>query len=91
MPGKDLFGETIKYEDPKGKRNKGGGYIENPMHAVFGKNENERCKSCIHLVYKQYAKRYYKCELRGNVDKCSAASDHKVNWFACGKFEKETK
>lgn len=47
MPGKDLFGEDIKYEEPKGKRNKGGGYIENPMHEVFGKNENERCKNCI--------------------------------------------
>lgn len=88
----DIFGNLVSdAPHPKGNqlqgRNKSGGYIENPMHLVFGKNENEKCKNCIHLIRKRFAKTYYKCELRNNVDKCSPESDHRFNWFACGKFD----
>jgi len=89
----DLFGGTFEYKKPEGNqlpgRNKSGAWINNPMWAVYGKTEGERCKNCAFLVAKRMGKIYYKCELRGNVDKCSPKSDHKVNWTACGKFEKE--
>ena len=90
---KDLFWENIQYKSHECNqlpgRNKSGGYIENPMHKVYGKLENKFCKHCSFLVKKSYSKTYYKCSLRGNVDKCSTKSDHKINWNACGKFENE--
>lgn len=90
----DLFGNESELKDQAGNqmpgRNKSGGYINNPMHANFGEIKDKKCKNCFHLIAKHYAKTYYKCELRGNVDKCSPKSDHRVNWTACGKFKPET-
>jgi hypothetical protein len=89
----DLFGNEHELKEPGANqlpgRNKSGGYLENPMHLVYGKIEGEKCKNCTHLVAKRYSKTYYKCELRQNVNKTSTKSDHKVNWTACEKFEKD--
>lgn len=91
----NLFGEQEELKDPGGNqlsgRNKSGGYVSNPMHKQFGELKDARCKTCFHLVTKRYSNTYYKCELRGNVDKCSPQSDHKVNWTACGKYKPEIK
>jgi len=62
--------------------------ILNPVIKIFGPGPSgERCKNCKHLFYKSYSKKYYKCGLRINNN--STKTDHKVNWPACGKFEKE--
>lgn len=89
----DLFGGNTPVPDnnkrvPKGTRNKDGSFKNNPMLLQHGKyGLGKKCKNCIHLVSKQYAKTYYKCELRNNVDKKSPKSDHRVNWEACGKYQ----
>lgn len=44
-----------------------------------------KCKHCIHLRNYQYRRTYYKCELYGTTG--GAATDWKVSWLACGKFE----
>jgi hypothetical protein len=89
----DLFGNEVEIKEHGANqipgRNKSGGFIDNPMHLAYGIIETERCKTCIHIVAKHYGKVYYKCELRKNVDSCSVKSDHRVNWRACGKYEKE--
>ncbi|TXK52354.1 hypothetical protein FVR03_01170 [Pontibacter qinzhouensis] len=73
----NLFGEVITVSNKKG----------NPLLKSFGKGpEGERCKNCKHIYRKQYAGTYYKCELRGNTN--GPGTDHRVNWPACGKFEK---
>lgn len=87
----DLFGDDtpitpvqrIRYET----RNVDGSWKVNPMGLVHGYTEGQKCKTCKHLCYKEYAKRYYKCSLRGGVDTASPQSDHRVNWPACAKYE----
>ena len=59
---------------------------KNPMVQVYGYGpEGKRCKHCKYLYYKQFANKYYKCGLRVNTN--GPATDHRVNWSACGKFE----
>ena len=75
----NIFGELITVSNKKA----------NPLIRSFGKGpEGERCKNCKHLYYKSYSKVYYKCDLRPDTN--GPGTDHKVNWPACGKFEKET-
>lgn len=47
--------------------------------------EGKRCKHCAHIYRKEFAKNYYKCDLRGDTN--GPGTDHRVNWPACGKFE----
>lgn len=62
------------------------------MHRVYGKIEGKTCKTCDNLISsKGYtAKTYYKCTLSKLSH--SSASDWRVSWPACGKYEeaKET-
>lgn len=45
-----------------------------------------QCKTCTHLVSRRYYPRtYYKCDLRR--DSACAATDHRVGWRACAKWE----
>ena len=87
----DLFGNDTPISQPTQRRSvhqrKDGSWMVNPMTFTNGVTKGRQCKDCAHLVCKQYSKRYYKCALRENVDKCSPASDHRVRWPACGKFE----
>lgn len=58
----------------------------NPCIQMFGRGpDGARCKGCAHLYANQKSKRYYKCKLRDFSH--GPATDHKVNWVACGKFE----
>lgn len=54
----------------------------NPMTAVYGIRKGETCSSCEHLIRHR---RWFKCQLRRNTH--GAATDHRMNWPACGKFE----
>lgn len=57
----------------------------NPMITAYGEGpEGARCRTCAHLVCKEYAKRYYKCKLRGTD---GVRTDHNYYWPACSKYE----
>ena len=71
------------------KRNADGSWKINPMLALYGETPQKKCKTCVHLYYKQFAKKYHKCELRNNMNKTSSVSDHRVNWPACGNYKEE--
>ncbi len=69
----------------------------NPMvvaHGIYPNaiEDNIRCKSCALLAMFQQSKTWYKCSLRyGKQSRWgSNSTDHRVNWYACGKFELET-
>ena len=60
----------------------------NPMAKAHGYGpDDKRCKHCQHLFFRQFDKKYYKCALRQNTK--GAATDQRVNWRACGKFEEK--
>ena len=86
---KGLFGyEVADLSTPTKAQYKANRFLANPMIRAFGMAHDPlaRCKDCKNLVYKQYAKRYYKCILRGCSN--SEATDHRLHWQACSKFEK---
>lgn len=57
----------------------------NPMVRTYGYGpKDKRCKHCQYLFYKQFSKKYWKCALRQNTN--GPATDHRINWRACGKF-----
>ena len=59
-----------------------------PAHLMIRRHgagpEGARCRTCAHLYGKQYAKRYYKCELAGHR---GPNTDWRVNWPACDLYE----
>lgn len=55
------------------------------MHSVYGLTEGQTCGTCRHLICKHYSKRYYKCGMARQTS--SAATDWRVSWQACGKWE----
>lgn len=59
----------------------------NPCVRVYGDGpEGVKCKTCKHLACNPFhGRRYYKCAYR-RVSAC-AATDHRVNWRACAKWE----
>lgn len=72
-----------------GERTKSGTLKRNPMLVVVGKDpENRRCADCAHLfMVGGVSGRYYKCDLRRVTG--GPATDHRVNWPACAKFEED--
>ncbi len=75
------FGEITRAEAEK---QAGIAHQENPCVAAYGRDPMGRsCKFCANL--KRYG-RYMKCALRHNT--ASAATDHRANWPACGKYER---
>ena len=59
----------------------------NPCVRTYGPGpEGARCKTCLKLGAKAFARTYYKCELR--PDTGGPGTDHRVNWKACAKYEK---
>lgn len=61
----------------------------NPMVSTYGYGpEKTRCGHCNHLFFKSYyPNKYYKCALRKNTN--GVSTDQRVNWNACGKFERK--
>ena len=58
----------------------------NPRVDVWGRGpEGAKCRTCVHLVVHERARRYYKCLKRGVT--FGPGTDHRVNWPACGKYE----
>lgn len=79
----NLLGETVDTDELKKARRK-----INPMVRAVGSGpEGMRCKHCRFLYAKKYARTYYKCEWRGDTN--GPGTDHKINWPACSKFQKE--
>lgn len=58
---------------------------KNPMLAFGPGPDGMRCKDCRHLYGVRYANTYWKCRKRG--DSGGPATDHRVRWPACAKFE----
>jgi hypothetical protein len=61
----------------------------NPCVRLWGLGpEGAKCKTCTLLVCRTYGPhRYYKCPLR--ADSACAATDHRVGWRACAKYEEK--
>ena len=58
----------------------------NPLIARAGEGPaGVTCSTCKHLIKHSDSRNYYKCAYRG--DTSSAATDHRVNWPACAKYE----
>ena len=55
-------------------------------YGVYGYMPEEQCRTCKHLICKERTVRYYKCEL--SAVSAGAATDWRVGWDACGKWEK---
>jgi hypothetical protein len=61
----------------------------NPLRRLLGPGpEKARCKTCSHLYGKSFAKTYYKCDLRPNTG--GPATDHRINWKACARYERDS-
>lgn len=62
---------------------------KNPCVKLYGAGpEAETCKHCTYLTLQRYtAKNYYKCKLRTITR--GPATDHRVNWKACAKFQEK--
>lgn len=68
-------------------KNRSGSFNINPCIAVFGAGpDGTRCKDCQHLRSKEGSKTFYKCALRTITN--GPATDHKVNWPTCAKYER---
>lgn len=58
----------------------------NPMVRAHGPGpDGAICGDCRHLYAKRYSRTYHKCELRGDTN--GPATDHRVRWPACGRYE----
>jgi len=61
----------------------------NPVAELYGPGpEGAKCKHCKLLIAKEYARIYFKCKLRNNTN--GPTTDHRANWPACGRFERDT-
>lgn len=83
----DLFGNEMPLQKSnESLKNKNGSLKYNPCIDAYGAGPiDKKCKHCKHLFYKSYGKKYFKCSFRKNTN--SPASDHKVNFPSCSKFE----
>lgn len=60
----------------------------NPCRRFHGPGpEGVTCTNCTHLYAVHKSKTYWKCNLRKHTN--GPASDHRVRWLACAKYEKE--
>jgi len=82
---KGLFGYNIS-EDDQPKIDKGKKISQNPMVTAYGRHPDplKKCKDCCHLWTKEFARKYYKCDFRGNTN--GVGTDHRKHWPACTKY-----
>ena len=84
MSNQLIFGEISKAEAEK---QFGIAAMKNPCIAAYGPDPMGRtCKFCVHLYHRGNTRNYYKCEFRKETH--GPGSDHRVNWPACGKYER---
>lgn len=57
------------------------------MHQLYGRDPTHTCGRCKHLIAKQYAHTYYKCEFAKQMS--GPGTDWRKSWRACGKFEEK--
>lgn len=58
----------------------------NPCIHAYGLGpEGKKCKTCSHLFRSWVT--WFKCDLRRRMH--GAATDHRANWRACGKYEED--
>lgn len=55
------------------------------MRKLHGKSEGNICGNCAHFIRKKMGAIYFKCDLTKITG--GPATDWRVNWPACGKFE----
>lgn len=83
--------EEDQPQEPKPLKDWSGNPIpvsDNPCVRLYGAMEGKKCKDCKHLIRDYYhGTTYIKCELRKMTR--GAASDHRVRWDACKRFEQE--
>lgn len=82
MKQPDLFNGMS--EVVENSKNKGWEYVKKIRNYRKSTDKNERCKTCEHIVKKEYANIYYKCALM--TLKASSTSDIRVN-HVCDLFE----
>ena len=82
-----VFGVDRDPEAIAGGRTKSGTPKTNPCLVAFGPGPAGRqCAECTHFSrVGGVGGRYYKCDLRRGTS--GAATDHRVRWPACGRFE----
>ncbi len=84
----DLFGNEYTPPVPEAQPDRS----INPCLALYGNGpDNQTCKGCTHLRYpieRNPAAKHWKCDKRRLTH--GSATDHKVNWPACGKYEART-
>ena len=85
-PSQELIKPSAQYpgvrKDPTFNNREG----INPCLALYGPGPAvTKCKTCTHLFSYEQSKRWYKCDLRKMSH--SVATDHRVNWPSCGKYE----
>lgn len=88
----DLFGNELLLKPAEAKPARTITPTVNPCLALYGAGpENQPCVDCVHLRYRPQRNpkaRYWKCDLRKLTD--GPASDHRVNWPSCGRYEART-
>ncbi len=84
---KDLFGVVVPPEVGKKINNKAV-QLHAKLINLHGKTEDKKCKTCALLGVRSFAKNYYKCTLVSSSG--NPATDWRVNWQACGKYQPET-
>jgi hypothetical protein len=80
----DFIPEVVAWLEQQKKKQ-----IVNPCVKLYGPGpEGAICKTCRHLGAHWTARKFYKCELR--TFSRGPATDHRVRWPACGKYEAKT-
>lgn len=86
---KDLFGNDSLIDSNKkvpGKRKAENTHKQ--LLAVYGIKEGETCKNCIFRIrFSQGSKTWSKCKIGNPQMEGHIATDWRVAWQACGKFE----
>lgn len=58
------------------------------MHTLYGVTPNKTCGTCNHLIRYKQGTTWFKCGLARQS--ASTATDWRVKWQACGKWEEIT-
>lgn len=85
---KDLFGNDTKIPVGSESHKRKAEVVYKQLTTLYGFSEGNKCKSCKHFYFREFAGKYPKCSISG-CDGASRSSDWNSRWPACGKYEKE--